>query len=255
MADDVTPSPYDEFVTRSGRWCKRLRRWRRRHPTGSWIQIGLLVVTTIYATVTYRLLDSANRTHHIANQQLEATDRAWITIELAMPSPSRIVNNSAAFFPQWTLHNIGRSIATEAYNEWSPYVEPFSEKASTEPLERQKETCTRADQPDRIRSGQVLFPNEAKGGTGSFTVDPATLRDAQAKSPNGMATSIVLTGCVGYRYPTSTRRHHTGFIYLLRHYTQPGLAVQLTPEWLFSAPLQPGAVVIETFFFGSPPVD
>src|SRR5438034_2805293 len=99
MDDDATPNPYDEFVVRSNRFCRLLRRWRRRHQTGSWIQIGLLIVTAIYATVTYRLLDSASRTQRIASQQLEATDRAWITIDLAIPGPTRIVNNSAAFFP------------------------------------------------------------------------------------------------------------------------------------------------------------
>jgi hypothetical protein len=100
--------------------------------------------------------------------------------------------------------------------------------------------------------GEVLFPNEVKAGTGSFTVDPATFREAQAKSPQGMVTSIVLMGCVGHCYPTSTRRHHTGFIYQLHRYPQPGLVVQLTPDWLFSAPLQPGALTVDTFFFGSP---
>jgi hypothetical protein len=106
-----------------------------------------------------------------------------------------------------------------------------------------------------IRLGEALFPNEVKAGTGSFTVDPATFREAQAKSPQGVLTSIVLTGCVGYRYPTSTRRHHTGFIYQLHRDAQPGLVVQLTPDWLFSAPLQPGALTVDTFFFGSPLVD
>ena len=119
----------------------------------------------------------------------------------------------------------------------------------------QRETCARADWPDRIRTGEVLFPNEIKTGTGSFTVERTTLRDAQAKSPQGMADSIVLAGCVGYGYATSTKRHHTGFIYLLHHFTQPGTAVQLTPEWLFSAPIPPDAIVVEPFFCASPPVD
>ena len=269
LEDSPTKSPYDEFNERTARCGRAIRVAWRRQPHGSWIQISLVVVTAVYAIVTYRLLesanrtqqiasqqvDAANRTQQIANQQLEAFDRPWIRVELAMPGPTRILNGSAAFFPQWTLHNGGRSVATAVENEWSWYIESFSQSAFTEPIERQKETCARSDWPDRVRTGGVLFQDEISTGFGSFTVEPATLRDAQSKSPQGMATSIVLTGCVGYGYGTSTKRHHTGFIYVLTHQPTPGQAVQLTAEWLFSAPLQPGAVTVDRFFFASAPVD
>jgi hypothetical protein len=165
------------------------------------------------------------------------------------------VGGSTAFFPVWTLRNIGRSVATDVYNEWSWYVESFSQRAFSEPIEKQRETCARADWPDRIQSGDVLFPTEDKVGTGSFTVEPKTLWDAEGKSPQGMAISIVVEGCVGYNYATSTKRHHTGFMYMLHRYERPGQAVRLTADWLFSAPLPPGALKIEPFFFASAQVD
>src|SRR5437762_6431967 len=111
-------TPYDEFTHRISAWGTKLRNWWGLQPNGSWVQIGLLLVGTLYTAVTYRLLDSAHRTQQIAIQQLEAMDRPWLTVELQLPSPTKIVNNdSVAFFPRWILHNVGRSVAQDVYTE------------------------------------------------------------------------------------------------------------------------------------------
>jgi hypothetical protein len=148
--------------------------------------IGLLIVTASYTFATYRLLRSTSATQQIAAQQLdvanrnlqmaaaqaEANDRAWVKVDLTLPQPTKIVNGSAALFPVWTTNNIGRTVAIQISNEWSWYVESFSQQTFHEPVDFQKQTCARADWPDRIRTGGVLFPNEIKSGMGSFTVSP-----------------------------------------------------------------------------------
>lgn len=251
MTDERPSSPYDEFNARANRWVTRIRVWLLEHPTGSWIQMGLFIVTALYATFTYQLLKSAIRTQEVASQQLEAMDRPWVKIELSLAGPTRVENGSAAFFPLWSLQNVGRSVAVEVYNEWAVYIQPFSQKAFTEPVEHQKGTCARADQPDRIRLGRVVFPNEIKRDVASFTVDPGQLRDAQARSPDGLVSSIVLTGCIGYRWDTATRRHHTGFIYEIT--SADGRT--LVADRLFAAPQPPSEFKIEPFFFASAVVD
>jgi hypothetical protein len=245
---------YALFLKNSGRlftWLGQLN----AHTIQNVILSATLVVTTIYVMLTYGLFRRATNATEVANRQLELTDRPWVSVSMALTVPTQLVNGAAALFPVWTLRNVGRSVATDVYNEWTPYLESFSDDVFTEPLKRQKETCARADQPDRRRLGQFLFPSEIRTGTSSFTIDPSMFRQAQTTSPKAIVTAIVLTGCVAYRYGTSTTSHHTGFIYVLHRKAQPGQTGPITEDWLFARPLEPDAFSIETFFFGSPPVD
>jgi hypothetical protein len=243
---------YERFLQNTSILRARLRRWKPEH-FGVLIQIAALVVTTVYVVLTFGLLRRATDAAEVANRQLALTDRPWLKESLAFSIPTHVDRDGTRFFPQWTLENVGRSVATGVSNHWSWYIEPPLIGVAYQSVNKQREVCA---QGDVFTGGEdVVFPNETKSRTRSFVVYPYALSEAVVQSREEMPHRIVLVGCIAYNYSTSPRIHHPGFIYMLRRRSPPGQVMPLTADWLFSAPLRPDDFIVERFLFGSAPVD
>jgi hypothetical protein len=166
-------------------------KWRLRVETAALVfLIGTLVVGGCQTWLTRQQLD-------LIQSQLEATDRAWLSVSVEPASLTMNKDHVEATFDVTTT-NTGRSPATE--------VSVVASMEENQPSlldtihSKQQTLCDRAQAfVDHFHGGDTVFPNANISNRFHSITEPMI--------------SGVLIGCVVYRYATSNRIHHTQFSY------------------------------------------
>jgi hypothetical protein len=145
-ANDPTSSPYDEFnerMRRCGAWVRAL--WAGQ-PGGTWLQILMFIVLAAYSAFTYRLLKTSELTLRTLTQQLEATDRPWVAIDLQLAELPRVETDTLTMPVVMNIRNQGRAVATNIHL-WSfgdVFTGGFRDHPLKEPVVRQSVDCNAA---------------------------------------------------------------------------------------------------------------
>jgi len=159
----------------------------------------------------------------------------------------------------FTLHNIGKSVATEA----TVYAAMFAQKRPganflKEPAERQSKLCSK-DQP--YSTNVSLFPDETKRFNIGLSIPRAELESniiapppgVTNPKPQGKRISPVLVGCIDYDFPTAIKHHQTGFIYSIAR-LEPGSPG--VPFWvIIGQPLPVERIRLDRWMFGGDNAD
>ena len=202
----------------------------------------------------------------VALKQLEATDRPWLSVDVRIAAPFRIMADSVHLSLAVNIKNVGNSVATHIENHMQifPQSGGVDGKAFSEPIERQKALCDQArmggrttrERSFRDQSGIALFPNEQSvlGFSSSLSHADMALRAATFNTPNqppmpypGIIPAII--GCLDYRFGSSERHHQTGFIYqILRIDPEAPLAGSFFNLTQMEVPVS--EMRLDRFFFG-----
>jgi hypothetical protein len=188
------------------------------------------VAVFIYAGITLGLWYETNRNAKIASQQLEMSERPWISAKLAFTGPPSPFHKpvgltfnkdgSATLAAFVVFKNIGHTIATDIYDDTATLL-PFSKSADFA-----KEMKKRNDRCDNIRQvdlrgmslrGPALFPGEEGSHRIEVPISKADI-DTVTNTPTPSKVrviSILIHGCVSYESSINNTIHQTRFLYIL----------------------------------------
>jgi len=190
------------------------------------MEIAIAIATTAYVTVaTYQLkamnktlketkraakaaqeaADAAQRQVVTMQKQLEMSERPWITIQFTISGPLTFDNEMANLRLQYTLKNVGHSVAKNINIEARAFLQSFKEGKFFVALEHQKVTCDRAlARTDEERShGLTLFPNEEAVSNLTVAINKEEIDATLVPFPNTSDKYIApgFVGCVTYEFP------------------------------------------------------
>ena len=246
---DAASGPEEERANRRGE--------RRR----DWIRLlieafGLLAVA-VAAYVGLKNLASlnqqvviSNRQAAIAARQLDLTDRPWIKASIELGGPFRQQQDSVNLPLVLTLENIGRSVASGIFVEFSIIPNPWGEELFTLPLEEQRQLCERAISRNARSRTLALFPNESNQGTMSGGIYRRQMEAVAKTFPPELGYAPVMpvvVGCVDYQFGASREHHQTMFLYTVDRQTS-GPPGPFDVAHMHETPL--AAMRLQKWFFG-----
>lgn len=200
-----------------------------------------------------RMKDQADQTKAIAEQariqavtalasvtnqerQLALTDRAWIRVEVApnvdIPQNSLIggpltfdANGRGSLSLKIILHNIGRSVATDARVRDAIVVGVAADPSVNNvwlPVDTQRKFCASSNAPPSTILGRpspsyTVFPGDTTETYEFSTFETVNIPDVLSRFNSnlkwGKPIVLFLVGCVDYRYGVSKQMHQTGFVF------------------------------------------
>jgi hypothetical protein len=194
---------------------------------------------------TNKQVVAVNGQMSIMQQQLEASDRPWISVDASASSPltydSSGIRVTFAFVPK----NIGRS---PAQNIW---IEPALTIGSMGDDYRsaQKHICDKIATRGRVVGfpGYILFPGdhytqEESLGMSDADIDSHWSKFELSRGPIDVVP-LILVGCVDYTFEASPRHHQTSFAFDVR--MRDGRLVLKS-----KTPLAPESLILMRLLFG-----
>jgi hypothetical protein len=169
-----------------------------------------------------QLSDALAKQAELAARQLEATDRPWLAVALALNAPFKATTDEKNINLGFVVavKNVGKSVAQNVGIRAVLYPQEWGQAMFTEPMKRQQALCT--DKPDP--SGflkMTLFEGQEDSLPMSLTLSvdeiavAAKTFDKKIPYP---ALIPMIVGCVTYEYPNSARVHHVHFAYEVVRY-------------------------------------
>jgi hypothetical protein len=192
------------------------------------VGIGLLAVYTGFTILMYcanrQAANAATSAANTASRQLEMMDRPWIK-ETVSPAANLLADKGAfSWAVTIKIDNVGHSVATNIYPR-TELIAPKDADFIDGPRKRVIELCEDASQ----RAGN-LKKDPLLWDTSIFPGDPVNSIQSPILFPNqeqpaiinggeklGKSVPLMLVGCIAYDYPTASKFHETGFVYLLAH--------------------------------------
>jgi hypothetical protein len=195
------------------------------------LEIAALIIVVCYtryagqqAGAAINAADAAESAAITASRQLEMLDRPWIK-EVVRPAANLLADRGAfSWAVTIRIDNIGRSVATNIYPR-TELIAPKGGDFIDGPRKRVIELCKDASQqaanlkkdptlwdtsvfpgdPVEVGRGPILWPKD---------VEAATIDGGKNL---GKSVSLMLVGCIAYDYPTASKFHETGFVYVVVH--------------------------------------
>lgn len=155
----------------------------------------------------------------IMREQLDATDRAWIAVEISAVNVPRAVTGGPLVFDdngrgnmglEVKVRNIGRSVANNASIRIAAFALSIIESISEIPEQRQRKLCGTAEGKQVMRNS--ILPNDTGGIYSSEGFDTKDIPNAMPELKNGKPIVVFVYGCVDYESAASPARHQTGFV-------------------------------------------
>lgn len=209
---------------------------RRRDRIRLRLEVAALIAAVSAGFFTFRTLhqiqrqaDAAQRQVAIMQQQLETTDRPWVTVEVMANTewvPGALIGGPLIFDKDGRgslafkiiYKNIGKSVASHVYDRTEAWAMGITDRPQMA-LDEQRRVCngpntyTKNTLPIDIR--YTLFPQDpqvAFVSTG-FETKQIAAPSGFGILKNGKPVQPFIIGCVDYDYAYSTVPHQTGFIY------------------------------------------
>ena len=192
---------------------------------------GFIAWETKEATKATKIAaDAAAKAATTAQQQLEMSERPWITVTITFEEPPHAHSAAPSLFfnPDGSanlnafvvIKNIGHSVATSIHVH--PMMYPTTlQDLSTDPINRQKVLCdkVRGETQDAKRL-PYLFPGEESTLNFTFGMNKEDIHAALQNNPPeafGRQPIIfpVIYGCVNYTFSFSNEIHQTPILYQL----------------------------------------
>src|ERR1035441_8101275 len=168
---------------------------------------------------TNKQASATNGQLSVMQKQLEATDRAWIAIELSVVNvPGAFIggplvfdgNGRGSMGIEVRARKIGKSVANSASVRIDAFALPILESISKTPEQRQRKLCESRDEKRVMRS--TILPNDTGGIYASIGFDTKDIPNAMPELKNGKPIVVFVYGCVDYESADSLTRHQTGFV-------------------------------------------
>jgi hypothetical protein len=188
---------------------------------------GVLVVFvyTTFAALQWRAnkkaADAAKDAVETASRQLEMVDRPWLKDEV---EPGNLIfdNGAISWWVRVKVQNVGHSVATEVF----PDVRLISIQGADfieAPRKKVTEICD--SMPKRFESvkgvpglwNNSIFSSDSRDFGMSPILWAKDMNFFDGGKALGKSVVPMLVGCIEYRYPTSAKPHHTGFVYAISH--------------------------------------
>jgi hypothetical protein len=189
-------------------------------------QLSLVVVGTIAALIygsqlrtMKRQLEVMNKQVTLSQEQLEASQRAWIEVTEFVPVTYNWSWWQVSVYGKMSLKNVGNILATQVH-VWAELQTSESRSLAHPELSRfQRDAC----QKGRVGPGgrplgrvQTIYPSEV--GTDQPIVPTSMLTDVATTHVRDYGKlDLYIVGCVYYSFSTSQTVHTTPFIYQVRH--------------------------------------
>jgi hypothetical protein len=222
-------------------------RGERRFYLGT--QSALVVITAFGIAIAVCTLRSLNRSvsasidqaHSaatqacIAQQEFELSERPWVSVVPTRFTDLVFDKNGAHIGVTFSLENSGHSPADHVDLE-AQLLPLKAENFVSYGLNRQKEICgvLRAKTDEKIEFGTFsLFPNVAIPKSLNLSVGSTEITNAeQHQGPKPFLISMLVVGCVDYRFEFESGHHQTGFLYSLDRIDpqHPGAPFVIYPE-------------------------
>ena len=154
--------------------------------------------------------DAAINTAQIGQQQLDASQRPWITEVAQIGTPIEFNVNGVSITFLFTLDNIGHSPAEKVWVE----AKLINTIASGMPsIEEHQRVCggPTGVTPKNFTLGEILFPSKPFSWGWTWTIPWSEIQGQRA--PNLLGP--LLYGCIEYNYGLSSKRHSTPFRYVV----------------------------------------
>jgi hypothetical protein len=155
----------------------------------------------------------------IARETAEADRRPWVAVDIALAGPLRWTDDGARMLFRFTLSNVGRAPAFQAFVH-AKMITFFGD-----PRAAQREFC----EPTRNQAagfGITIFPGQGLPVTHDLVIGNADIdlqeQNVRRDFPEGPEPTFgrwlmpMLVGCVNYRFEWDGPIHQTGFIATIR---------------------------------------
>jgi len=183
-----------------------------------WISLLTAVGTIGLALITFfLLLDGRKATESqlkIMQGQLDQMDRPWIKIDVGTSNtPLTFIHETGSMQTNvnMTLENVGHSVATNIRHKCKAIPFPYGQHENSFLIEKRKEVCDSIDITDPV--ADTLFPSEKLLYGNNINVSVNTMRDNSGEI--SLTADSLIIGCVIYQSSSSSKLHHTNFIYML----------------------------------------
>jgi len=203
--------------------------WKKRSEIAAiMIAFGLLVVNIFALLAAKKAADAAMKSADTTKQQLEMSERPWVTIAINFdesphshsPGASLTFNSdgTASLNASVVVKNVGHSIAKFVYIRPQMYP-PIFDRILTEPMDKQASWCDKVRIENPIDSQlPSLFPGEEDTENFTFGMSREDIAAAMKSDafPKIHAIVPVIYGCVNYKSDVSKDVHQTPFLYMLK---------------------------------------
>jgi hypothetical protein len=193
---------------------KKYKKWL--HPQ-TIIQLLTLLAVVYYAYYAKKQWGTTTR-------QLEMADRPWLRDEVESASDLMFSNGTISWTVTIKVQNIGHSVATEVFPDVRLIAIQGADSIGA-PRKKVTEICDsmpkRFDAVKGIHGlwNNSIFSEDSRDFGMSVILSSKDMDNALIDGGKALGQSVMpmLVGCIEYRYPTSERPHHTGFVYVLSH--------------------------------------
>lgn len=173
------------------------------------------LATATIAWLTWTYVDYSGRQWQTMQQQLELSQRPWISPTHALTTPLVIDNTGGVSLTlRELLENTGESVALDV-SSWADMFHFTWATGWTQAQRRQKQWCDANRHPNPKSSlGDVIFPKKNVLRNVSFGLTPKQVLEIKpAKSD-----TLIIVGCIYYRSsfkPRASPTHQTRFAYFI----------------------------------------
>lgn len=198
---------------------KRRRSERRKRTLKFWIELVAALATVAIAALTYAYVHYSSKQWQTMRQELEISERPWISVAPVQFSGLTFDNNGGRFTIRLLIKNTGHSPATHVQLQAKLIPIKFGQEVFSEPVKEQRRLCNSAS----TRKGReefaafTLFPDEQTTRDAGMSMTPDEIKSAETKPPKWDKPFIVVlvAGCVDYQFEFERGHHQTGFLYQL----------------------------------------
>jgi hypothetical protein len=196
-----------------------------------------------------------------ASQRLIESQRASISVAFAsVINPITFHDGALSFVFSVTLKNNGSLAANKVKVRYKPYFSQWGNNIFSEPMERQRDFCSK---PNISRDSRIalrgltnedavtILPSDAKewqinfGMGGPIDSDIIEWPPAESKLPQTKRVYPIVVGCVDYQSGVMTEPHQTGFIFEIKR-GDPRM-----PSFIsLGEDVRRDDAVVEQYFFG-----
>lgn len=188
-----------------------------------------LAIAQEQSIAAQKSVGSLNNQLGVMREQLEITDRPWITVKITACTecgPRDIRGGPLSFDGDGrgrltyniALDNTGKSVASRVYVRSKALAIGLDAVEMNTPLNEQKNLCSGpnlyANNKLPFDERQTIFPNAPNVTSVVTGFDTKQIRDMpEFQFTRGKPVQPFVVGCVDYEYATSSINHQTGFIY------------------------------------------
>ena len=196
-----------------------------------------------------------------ASQRLIESQRASISVAFAsVLNPVTFHDGGLSFAFSVTMKNNGRLPANKVKIRYKPYFSQWGERIFSEPMERQRDFCSKPNVSQDARVALrgltsedtlTILSNETKEWQINFGMGKPTDSEiiewppSESKLPQTKRVYPIIVGCVDYLSGVMTEPHQTGFIFEIMR-GDPRMPVFIT----FGEEVRPDDAVVQQYFFG-----